>query len=127
MLSRLIYGARTSMLVGLIPTFFSVIIGVILGLISGFAGGAVDNALMRFTDIMTSFPDLLFLITLQVALRDTPFGRAWNGLLLICVTLSLLSWTGVARLVRGQVLALKQVLVCGPRSIPPIRCRPVGA
>lgn len=107
-LSRLIYGARTSMLVGIIPTVFSVIIGVILGLISGFAGGAVDNALMRFTDIMTSFPDLLFLITLQVALRDTPFGRAWNGLLLICVTLSVLSWTGVARLVRGQVLSLKQ-------------------
>jgi oligopeptide transport system permease protein len=107
-LSKLIYGARTSMLVGLIPTIFAVAIGLMVGLISGFAGGAVDNSLMRFTDVVTSFPDLLFLITLQVALRDTEFGRAWNGLLLICVTLSILSWTGVARLVRGQVLSLKQ-------------------
>jgi oligopeptide transport system permease protein len=107
-LSKLLYGARTSMLVGLIPTVFAVLIGMVIGLLSGFRGGATDNVLMRFTDVVTSFPDLLFLITLQVALRDTTLGRAWNGLLLICITLSLLSWTGVARLVRGQVLSLKQ-------------------
>jgi oligopeptide transport system permease protein len=107
-LSKLIYASRVSLIVGLVPTVFVVIIGVILGMISGFAGGMVDNLLMRFTEIISSFPDLLFLITLNVALRDTPIGRAFNGLVLIFMALALISWTGMARLVRGQVLALKQ-------------------
>ncbi|PLS82511.1 MAG: ABC transporter permease [Chloroflexi bacterium] len=107
-LSKLLYGARVSMIVGLVPTIFVVIIGVFLGLISGFSGGWLDNGIMRTTEIVASFPDLLFIITITVALRDTAFGRAFNGLFLIFIALALLSWTGMARLVRGQVLSLKQ-------------------
>jgi oligopeptide transport system permease protein len=107
-LSRLIYASRVSLIVGIAPTIFVVLIGVTLGLISGFAGGLTDNLLMRFTEIISSFPELLFLITLTVALRDTGIGRAFNGLVLIFIALALISWTGMARLVRGQVLSLKQ-------------------
>lgn len=107
-LSQLIYGARVSMIIGFIPQTVILIIGVTLGLVSGFAGGRVDNLLMRFTDIVYAFPDLLFIITLATALRDTWLGQAFNGLLLIFIALSVVSWTGMARLVRGQVLSLKQ-------------------
>lgn len=106
--SRLIYGTRVSLIVGFLPQFSILLIGVGIGLISGFAGPWVDNLLMRFTDIIYAFPDLLFLITLTIALRETWFGRAFNGLLLIFLALSIISWTGLARLVRGQVLSLKQ-------------------
>jgi oligopeptide transport system permease protein len=106
--SRLIYAARVSMIVGFIPTMIVVLIGIPLGLISGFAGGRVDNLLMRFTDIVYAFPDLLFIITLSVALRDTWFGQTFNGLLLIFFAIAIVGWTGMARLVRGQVLSLKQ-------------------
>ena len=108
MLSRLIYASRVSLIVGIAPTLVVVVIGVLVGLLSGFAGGFVDNVAMRLTEIVASFPDLLFIITLSVALRDTPFGRAFNGLFLIFIALAVLSWTGMARLVRGQVLSLKQ-------------------
>jgi oligopeptide transport system permease protein len=106
--SRLIYGSRVSLIVGFLPQFTILLIGVGIGLVAGFAGGFVDNLLMRFTDVIYAFPDLLFLITLTIALRETWFGRAFNGLLLIFLALSIISWTGLARLVRGQVLSLKQ-------------------
>ncbi|MBC8164186.1 MAG: ABC transporter permease [Roseiflexaceae bacterium] len=108
MLSRLIFGARVSLIVGLIPTTIVVVIGVTFGLIAGYAGGWIDNLMMRIVDIVTAFPDLLFLITVGVAFRDTPFGQAFNGLLLIFVALAIVGWTGLTRLVRGQVLSLKQ-------------------
>jgi oligopeptide transport system permease protein len=63
---------------------------------------------MRLTEIIASFPDLLFIITLTVAFRETLFGKAFNGLLLIFTALAIVSWTGLARLVRGQVLSLKE-------------------
>lgn len=107
-LSRLIYGTRVSLIVGLIPTIVIFAVGVTIGLISGFSGGFVDNLLMRITDIVTAFPDLLFLITINVAFRETAIGQALNGLLLIFIALALVGWTGLARLVRGQVLSLKQ-------------------
>jgi len=106
--SRAIYGARTSMMVGLIPTIIIIIIGTTLGMISGYAGGWIDNLLMRFTDIIYAFPDLLFFIILLTALRDTWAGQLMNGLFLLFVALAIVSWTGTARLVRGQVLALKE-------------------
>lgn len=108
MLSRLIFGARVSLIVGLIPTSIVLVIGVTVGLVAGFAGGWLDNIIMRVVDIVTAFPDLLFLITVNVAFRDTPIGQAFNGLLLIFVALAIVGWTGLARLVRGQVLSLKQ-------------------
>jgi oligopeptide transport system permease protein len=107
-LSQLIYGTRVSMVVGFIPQFIILLIGLPVGLVAGFAGGRTDNLLMRFTDIVYAFPDVLFIITLTTAFRETFLGQTFNGLLLIFVALAVIGWTGVARLVRGQVLSLKE-------------------
>ena len=107
-LSRLIYGARVSMLVGLVPTCLVFTIGISIGMLSGFNGGWVDNLLMRFTDIVYAFPDLLFLIIIVGTLRDTGFGNLLGGLVLIFAALAVVNWVGLARLVRGQVLSLKE-------------------
>jgi oligopeptide transport system permease protein len=75
---------------------------------AGFAGGRIDNLLMRLTDIVYAFPALLFFIVMQIALGETGFGSLWNGLVLLFVTLSIINWTGVARLVRASTLSLKE-------------------
>jgi len=107
-LSRTIYGARVSMVVGLIPTLIILIVGISIGLFSGYKGGWIDNVLMRLADILYAFPDLLFFIIVMAALRETPIGQALNGLVLLFVSLSIIAWVGLARLIRGQVLSLKQ-------------------
>jgi oligopeptide transport system permease protein len=106
--SRALYGTRISLIVGFIPTTIVVLVGTLIGLIAGFAGGKVDNLLMRFTDIIFAFPDLLFFIIMMTALRDTWLGNLLNGLVLLFISLALINWTGIARLVRGQVLSLKE-------------------
>lgn len=107
-LSRVIYGARTSMAVGFIPMIIILLIGTTIGVIAGYTGGKVDNLLMRFTDIVYAFPDLLFFIIMITALRDTWIGELLNGFFLLFLALALVSWVTVARLVRGQVLAIKE-------------------
>lgn len=107
-LSRVVYGARVSMVVGFIPTFIMVVVGLIVGLYSGYQGGWIDNLLMRLTDIIWAFPDILFFIIVMIALRDTPLGQAFNGLLMLFGALALVNWVGEARVVRGQVLSLKE-------------------
>ncbi len=107
-LSRVIYGSRVSLVVGLAPVVVILLVGVSVGLISGFAGGHTDNLMMRVTDIFYAFPALLLYIIMMVTLRDTPLGRVWNGMLLLFLALAIVSWVGVARLVRGSVLALKE-------------------
>lgn len=107
-LSRVIYGSRVSMVVGLIPTLIILILGVTVGLLAGYKGGWIDNLLMRFADIIYAFPDLLFFIIVLAALRETAVGQALNGLLLLFVALSIVNWVGLARLVRGSVLSLKE-------------------
>ena len=107
-LSRLIYGSRVSMVVGLVPTTIIVIVGTIVGMIAGYSGGTVDNLLMRLTDIVYAFPDLLFFIIVMVSLRDTFLGELLNGALLLFAALAIVNWVGVARLIRGQVLSLKE-------------------
>ncbi len=107
-LSRVIYGARVSLVVGLVPTTIVLTIGILVGLISGYIGGSIDNLLMRFTDIVYAFPDLLFFIIVMTALRQTWLGQMLNGLLLLFVALAIVNWVGVARLVRGQVLSFKE-------------------
>jgi oligopeptide transport system permease protein len=106
--SRTIYGARVSIMVGLFPTIIILIIGASIGMISGYLGGWVDNVLMRLTDIIYAFPDLLLFIIVMVSLRDTPVGQILNGLLLLFVIFAIVNWVGLARLVRGQVLSLKE-------------------
>jgi oligopeptide transport system permease protein len=108
LLSRLMDGARISMSVAIVVQVVVLLIGVPIGALAGWFGGRIDNFLMRFTDVMYAFPDLLFIILLSVAFRETPFGRAMDGLLVVFVAIGLTIWVTVARLVRGQLLALKE-------------------
>ncbi len=98
-LSRVIYGSRISLKVGLITVTISLSIGLSLGALSGYCGGLVDEALMRLVDIFLAFPGLLLAIALMAVLGP--------GLDNVIFALSLLGWVGYARLVRGQILALK--------------------
>jgi oligopeptide transport system permease protein len=107
-LSRLIWSTRISLIVGLVPTAIVFSIGVSLGLVAGYIGGWIDNLLMRFTDIIYAFPDLLFVIIIMATLRSTWLGDIMGGLVLIFVALAVVNWVGLARLVRGQVLSLKE-------------------
>ena len=107
-LSRVIYGARVSMVVGFLPTAIILLVGTFVGMLAGYVGGRVDNLLMRLTDVIYAFPDLLFFIIMMVSLRDTWIGELWNGIVLLFVAFAIVNWVGVARLIRGQVLSLKQ-------------------
>lgn len=108
LLSRVIYGARVSMMVGFIPATIILVVGTTIGLLAGYSGGRADNLLMRMTDVAYAFPDLLFFIIVMVALRDSVIGRLMNGLFLLFFALALVSWVGIARITRGQTLSLKE-------------------
>ena len=108
LLSRLLDGARISVSVAIVVQLVILFIGVPIGAIAGWFSGRLDNLLMRFTDIIYAFPDLLFIIILSVVFRETAFGRSFDGLLMIFVAIGLTSWVTVARLVRGQLLSLKE-------------------
>ena len=99
-LTRLIYGARTSLAVGIFTQLIVLGIGLPLGAVSGAAGGKLDNILMRFVDVVYAFPDLLLIILLRAILGGSIY--------MIFLAIGLVSWVGVARLVRGQTLSLKQ-------------------
>src|SRR3954454_15639806 len=105
--SRLIYGTRTSLVVGFIPMTLTLLIGTLIGLVAGFKGGLTDGLLMRFADIIYSFPALLFFIIVMAALKDTPIGKFINAFLILFPALSLVGWVAVARLVRCQMIAMK--------------------
>lgn len=106
--SRLVFGARVSLIVGFIPMAVIMLVGIPLGLTAGFLGGRVDNLLMRFTDVIYAFPALLLAIIMQISFGETMVGRWLNGLVLLFISLSIVNWTGVARLVRGETMALKE-------------------
>jgi peptide/nickel transport system permease protein len=101
--TRLLYGGRISLLVGLSCTLFVIFIGTIIGSISGYVGGAVDSLLMRFTDFILNFPFIVFVIVLNAIL----FGKV-NGLWVLIGTISILSWGGIARIVRSKILVEKE-------------------
>jgi oligopeptide transport system permease protein len=106
-LTRLMYSARVSMIIGLVPVAIVLAIGMTVGMLAGYLGGWVDNILMRITDIVYAFPDLLFVIIIVATLRNTAFGGVMDGLLIIFVGIAVVNWVGLARLIRGQVLSLK--------------------
>lgn len=108
LLSRLMDGARISVTVAFVVQIVILVIGVPVGALAGWFGGRLDNLLMRVTDVVYAFPDLLFIILLSVAFRETFFGQALDGLFLVFFAIGLTSWVTVARLVRGQLLALKE-------------------
>ncbi|MCX6358652.1 MAG: ABC transporter permease [Armatimonadetes bacterium] len=103
-LTRLLHGARVSLSVGLVVEAIEVLIGVALGLLAAWKGGRLDLLLMRVTDGMFAFPDLLFAILLVGIMRPT---TAAGSFLTVFVALALVNWPGMARLVRGQALAVR--------------------
>ena len=106
-LSRLMWSSRVSLIIGFVPVSIVLAIGLTVGMLAGYVGGVVDDFLMRVTDIVYAFPDLLFVIIIVATLRGTSLGEAYDGLLVIFVGIAVVNWVGVARLVRGQVLATK--------------------
>ena len=100
MFSRLLYATRISLLVGVLATAISTAIGVILGLLGGYFGGWLDIAIMRFTDMVMSFPYIL-LVLVAAAIFEP-------GLWSIILILGFVDWPGIARLVRGNVLSLRE-------------------
>ncbi|MBC6415561.1 MAG: ABC transporter permease [Bdellovibrionales bacterium] len=112
LLSRMIYGSRMSMAVGIFTALISTFLGVLYGLVSGWLGGFTDRILMRFIDIMFSIPTLVLLILVKVLFDsfiviEHPELKALAGTL---VALSLVSWASLARVVRAQVLQSKEKL-----------------
>lgn len=97
---RVLYGARISLLVAVVATVVNFMIGVLYGGISGYLGGRVDNILMRIVDIINTIPLTLYAIILMVVIG--------GGLKSIMITLGTVYWVGMARIVRGQVLSLKE-------------------
>jgi oligopeptide transport system permease protein len=108
LLSRLIYGARVSVTVGLFSQLVVLAIGLPIGAVAALAGGRVDDLLMRFTDIVYAFPDLLFIILLSTVLTQHPIKQVMGGMLVIFFAIGLVAWVGMARLVRGQLLSLRE-------------------
>ena len=101
--TRLLYGGRVSLLVGISCTLFVITFGTVVGSIAGYFGGLVDSMLMRFTDFVLNFPFLVFVIVL-----GTIFHGKLNGLAILIIVISFLSWGGVARIVRSKILAEKE-------------------
>lgn len=97
---RTLYGARISLLVGIVSAFINLVIGVIYGGISGYYGGRIDNIMMRIVDVLYAIPVVLYVILLMVVMG--------NGLKNIFIALGISYWVGMARMVRGQVLQLKE-------------------
>jgi peptide/nickel transport system permease protein len=99
-LSNFIYGSRVSLIVGFFASFISIFIGSVVGIVAGFYGGRTENVLMRFTDVMLVIPDLPLAVVIVALTKPS----LWN----IIFVIGLLGWTGSARLVRSQTLAVKQ-------------------
>jgi oligopeptide transport system permease protein len=100
LLTRILYGGRVSLAVGICATLVSLLIGVTYGAISGYVGGRTDNVLMRIVDILYALPFTVFVIILMVV-----FGR---NIMLLFIAIGAVEWLTMARIVRGQVLAIKQ-------------------
>lgn len=110
--SRLIYGVRVSLLIGLASAFISVTLGALVGAVSGFRGGKFDDIMMRVTDLFLAFPFLVTLLVVRNVLGALPWLKPvtgeMNSVRFIIVLFGIFGWMGVARIVRGQVLSLKE-------------------
>ena len=100
LLSRIVYGSQVSLLVGVLANLLAVLLGLIIGMTAGYLGGWVESLLMRFTDIMMAFPTLLLAMTLVAILKPS--------LWIIIVVIGLVYWTWIARVVYGQVVAMRE-------------------
>ena len=120
--SRMIYGARVSLAVAFVGPIISLIIGLVYGSISGYAGGRVDNIMMRIVDVMYGFPTLLLIILMMAFFRSqftdlepgttayvfSKIDEAMGGMFFIFVGIGLTAWQTMARLTRGQILSVKE-------------------
>ncbi len=116
LLSRVIYGARVSLLVGIVSTLLSSAIGVAVGLVAGFKAGVTDAIIMRVTDAFLCFPPLIFILVMAAALGP--------GIYNVIISFAVFGWTGFARIMRGQVLLVRELsFVEASRSagVPPLR------
>lgn len=120
LLVRTMIGTRISLIIGIGAAVLVLIIGSIYGAISGLAGGKVDAIMMRICELIYSVPDILIIILLQITLKDPleamansgslgPFSKLGPGIISIFIVFSLLYWVGMARIIRGQVLQLKEM------------------
>jgi oligopeptide transport system permease protein len=100
LLSRMIYGARVSLFVGVFSTLIALVIGTVYGTVSAYVGGKTDNLMMRVVDVVFALPDLLMIILITVLM-----GRGVTG---VFIALTMVSWVTIARLVRGEVLRIKE-------------------
>ncbi len=107
-LSRLMFGSRVSLSVGILVQIIILPFGLAIGLAAGYFGGRIDNLLMRFTDIWYAFPDLIFVLVVVSVLSDKVSGSTPLQILMIFGAIALVNWVGLARLVRGQVLSIKE-------------------
>ena len=112
---RVVYGARVSFLVGIFASIMVLIIGTVYGSISGYMGGRVDLIMMRIVDIIYSLPDLLIIILLSVVFKETldfsslpVIGKLGTNMVSMFIVFGLLYWVGMARLIRGQILTIKE-------------------
>lgn len=99
LLSRVLYGGRISIMIGLVGTLFSAVVGISLGSISGYVGGKLDNFIMRFVDIMYGLPYMLLVIVMMAL-----FGK---NIINLFIAIALISWLTLCRVVRGQIISLK--------------------
>jgi ABC-type dipeptide/oligopeptide/nickel transport system permease subunit len=110
--SRLIYGVRVSLLIGLVSAIVSVTIGALVGAVAGFRGGRFDDIVMRITDLFLAFPFLVTLLIVRNVLGAIswikPLTGEMNSVRFIIILFSIFGWMSVARIVRGQVLSLKE-------------------
>lgn len=109
-LTRMLYGSRVSLLVGIVPTVISMLVGAILGIIAGYNGGRTDAVIMRIADAMLAFPSMFLAMAIMYTLGD--------GMINIFLALALVNWASVARIVRAETLKLKETeFVEAARSI----------
>lgn len=106
--SRILYGGRVSLAVGLISTFLSIFLGVVVGALSGYFGGLLDATLMRITDAFLTFPTIFVLILLGAFLREQQLFILQNSIFVVIIIIAALSWMWPARLVRGLFLVLRE-------------------
>ena len=113
---RVLYGTRVSLIVGFFAAILVLIIGLLYGSISGYAGGRVDLIMMRIVDVIYSLPDMLMVILLSVVLKEvltskiegTALAKVGVNMISLFIVFGLLYWVGMARLVRGQILSIKE-------------------
>jgi len=106
--TRILYGGRVSLTVGLLSTFLSIALGVLVGALSGYFGGWVDSVLMRVTDAFLTFPTIFVLIILGAFLREQQVPWLKNSVLIVIIIIAALSWMWPARLVRGLFIVLRE-------------------